>query len=324
MTRRSGVPHLLSRRAMLLFGLCWLATNAEHDARSAQESFSTEKARFAIKFKGELSPYRVLATTVMPREDVDLEVVCERPGGRFRAEAAAGQIAATGIARWRWKAPATPGLAPISVTDSLTGESIRLNAFVLVPYDGAETLNGYRIGRYESRPLHGDGAYNVPAGFVEVTPENEETPVAPHFTLRQFLCKQAGGYPKYLVLREPLLLKLERLLEQANEDGLRADGFYVMSGFRTPFYNKAIGNRTSYSRHCYGDAADIFIDQDRDGRIDDLDQDGQISQRDGQVIYDLVERLLGKPFYGGMHLYPATTSHGPMVHVDTRGRTVRW
>ena len=42
-----------------------------------------------------------------------------------------------------------------------------------------------------------------------------------------------------------------------------------MSGFRTPQYNKGGGNtggRAGLSRHMYGDAADIFIDSNGDGR----------------------------------------------------------
>ena len=59
-----------------------------------------------------------------------------------------------------------------------------------------------------------------------------EVRLSPHFTLGQFVCKQAGGYPKYVVLRERLLLKLERLLEAVNAKGHAAETFHVMSGYR--------------------------------------------------------------------------------------------
>jgi hypothetical protein len=60
--------------------------------------------------------------------------------------------------------------------------------------------------------------------------------------------KQPGGYPKYLVLRERLLLKLEMLLEEAARAGLPVTTFQIMSGYRTPYYNRSIGNETRYSR----------------------------------------------------------------------------
>jgi hypothetical protein len=51
----------------------------------------------------------------------------------------------------------------------------------------------------------------------------------------------------------------------------------VMSGFRTPRYNKSGGNtggRANLSRHMYGDASDIFVDNDGNGTMDDLNRDG--------------------------------------------------
>ena len=53
---------------------------------------------------------------------------------------------------------------------------------------------------------------------------------------------------------------MELILQRLNAKGYRCDSFHVMSGYRTPYYNKAIGN-VKYSRHIYGGAADIFIDE---------------------------------------------------------------
>ena len=101
----------------------------------------------------------------------------------------------------------------------------------------AEFLNGYRIGRYPEKPLRGLADYVPPAGFVEVTRENENVLVSPHFRLKQFLCKQPAGSRKYVVLNERLLLALEYILERVNEAGYRATTFHIMSGYRTPAYN---------------------------------------------------------------------------------------
>jgi hypothetical protein len=205
-----------------------------------------------------------------------------------------------------------------------------LNAFVMVPATAVSdgVLNGYRIGEYPAKPLRGQSAYLPPRGFVEVTPENLDTPVSPHFTLGQFLCKQESDFPKYLVLAEKLLLKLEIVLETVNEAGHRADTLHVMSGYRTPHYNEAIGN-VKFSRHLWGDAADIFLDASpRDGMMDDLDGDGTTAFSDASVLYRLVDELYGRKgfgaYFGGLGQYRATSSHGPFVHVDTRGYRARW
>ena len=170
--------------------------------------------------------------------------------------------------------------------------------------------------------------YRPPRGFIEVTEDNLETLVSPHFRLKDFLCKQDGDYPKYLVLQEKLLLKLELILEKVNEEGVRCNTFHVMSGYRTPYYNKLIGN-VKYSRHLWGGAADIFIDEHpEDSMMDDLNGDGQIDYRDAGVLYDIIDRMYGKPWYqrflGGLGRYKKTSNHGPFVHVDVRGFRARW
>jgi hypothetical protein len=171
--------------------------------------------------------------------------------------------------------------------------------------------------------------YNPPRGLIEVTQENEDMLVSPHFRLRQFLCKQDGDYPKYMILDARLLVTLEQLLEMVNAHGYQARTLSIMSGYRTPYYNRAIGNRTTYSRHLWGDAADIFIDEDpRDGRMDDLNQDGVIDTHDADVIYQLIENASGprvqKILMGGLARYRETSSHGPFIHVDARGSYARW
>jgi hypothetical protein len=203
-----------------------------------------------------------------------------------------------------------------------------LNAFVLhrLPA-GEESLGGYRIGKYPP-PLGGRAdRYSAPGGYVEVTAENRDVLVAPHFTLGQFVCKQGTGWPKFVVLREALLLKLEALLEAANRRGWKGKTFHVMSGYRTPAYNKGLGN-VGASRHLYGDAADVFLDNDGDGSMDDLNRDGKVDRADAVALHDLFAEVEGtssmKPYLGGLGIYPANAAHGPFVHVDARGSQARW
>jgi hypothetical protein len=132
-----------------------------------------------------------------------------------------------------------------------------------------------------------------------------------------------------MILDARLLATLEQLLEMVNAHGYRARTFSIMSGYRTPYYNRAIGNRTTYSRHLWGDAADIFIDEEpHDGNMDDLNQDGVIDTHDADVIYQLIENAseprLQKILMGGLARYRETSSHGPFIHVDARGSNVRW
>ena len=294
-------------------------------------AFVADRLSFSVRVKDEVSSHRVLGVFVAPGEELEIEVLdgSQSPIG-YRLEVTAGSVDGGTTGRWTWHTPAAKGLHPLRIVRAGSREVMILNVFVTVPYQKleGEQLSGYRIGSYPQMPFRGLSIYLPPPGFVEVTSENRTVPVSPHFTLGQFVCKQAGGYPKYVVLRERLLLKLELLLERMNEQGYAAETFHVMSGYRTPSYNKGIGN-VKYSRHIYGDAADIFIDErPRDGMMDDLNGDGSIDAADADILRDTVEEMVPKPWYepfiGGLGRYQKKSHRGPFVHVDTRGFRARW
>jgi hypothetical protein len=201
---------------------------------------------------------------------------------------------------------------------------------VMVPASAVKngSLNGYHIGTYPP-PLHGNPVYRPPSGFVEVTRENQDTPLSPHFQLKQFICKEdtTKTFPKYVVVQERLLLKLEAVLERVNELGFKVDTLHVMSAYRTPYYNHAIGD-VKYSMHQFGAAADVYVDRERKDRMDDLNHDGVIDIRDSKFLYDQIENLMSadpsRRLEGGLGFYGGTSAHPPFVHVDVRGTAARW
>ena len=203
----------------------------------------------------------------------------------------------------------------------------------LVPFQAkrAGSLGSYRIGFWpgERRRAVSD-AYANPEGFITVTPDNQDTQVSEHFRLRDFLTKdQHQTWPKYLVLREELIDKLELVIAELERSGVEVRHMSVMSGFRTPQYNARGGEssgRSSVSRHMYGDAADVFVDNDRNGKMDDLNRDGRIDTRDVEVIMQAVERVedAHPDLVGGAGRYRATRAHGPFAHIDVRGNRARW
>jgi uncharacterized protein YcbK (DUF882 family) len=209
-----------------------------------------------------------------------------------------------------------------------------LSVITLVPF--AEKKNGriglYYLGRwpYERRGRPRTPAYANPSGFVEVTRENRRTPVSEHFRLGDFLTKnQFDVWPKYVLLDARLLDKLELTITELEARGVGVGHVQVMSGFRTPAYNESGGNtagRGDLSRHMYGDAADVFVDNDRDGTMDDLNRDGRVDTRDAQVIADAAAKVEARhpALVGGIGIYKACCGHGPFTHVDVRGYRARW
>lgn len=172
--------------------------------------------------------------------------------------------------------------------------------------------------------------YANPRGFIRVTPENQGTAVSEHFQLQDFLTKgQQDVWPKYLVLELRLIDKLELVMTELQKQGIRTEGVTVMSGFRTPSYNAGGGNtagRADLSRHMYGDAADVFIDNDGNGTMDDLNKDGRVDVRDARLIEEAVNRVerAHPALIGGTGVYVACCGHGPFIHIDTRGYRARW
>lgn len=244
-------------------------------------------------------------------------------------EAPHGALTATGPNRWTWEAPVTPGVYELKVRNPARDTVVDFDVFVMVPSTEVRkgVLNNFQIGFYPTTPLKGNPIYVAPKAFIEVSRETEGAKVSPNFRIGQFLTKQKGGYPKYLVLDERLIYLLEGIGRHLEPRGWDADDIFVMSGYRTPFYNKQLDD-TTYSLHQWGKAADIFLDKNNDGRMDDFNRDNVVSRDDAVALAGVLESLaksaeLGS-FIGGIGVYGSTAAHGPFVHVDTRPWRARW
>jgi uncharacterized protein YcbK (DUF882 family) len=232
-------------------------------------------------------------------------------------------------------APSQPGVYDLAVKlDQATRQIDDFSVVTLVPF--SEKKNG-RIGLYYlgSWPFESGGKaktpnYANPAGFIQVTPQNADTPVSAHFKLRDFLTKdQYNVWPKYILLNPKLLDKLELTIAELERTGHPVRNMHIMSGFRTPEYNYTGGNtqgRANLSRHMYGDASDVFVDNDGNGAEDDLNHDGHVDIRDAMVVQQAVERVEHDhpELVGGVGVYPACCGHGPFTHIDVRGYRARW
>ena len=236
-------------------------------------------------------------------------------------------------------APGKPGVWSVLLS---MGHALKpITDFSVIRMLPFESKVGGKIGTYRIGSWPGEyGArvptkapadrYANPKGFIEVTPENQNTQVSEHFRLRDFLTHdQQNVWPKYLVLSPRLVDKLELVLADLEQHGVNTKGVQVMSGFRTPQYNATGGDptgRADLSRHMYGDASDIYIDNDGNGVMDDLNHDGKIDINDSRVILEAEERVerAYPELVGGGGLYRAAAGHGPFIHIDTRGYRARW
>ncbi len=223
-----------------------------------------------------------------------------------------------------WVAPNEPGLYPIMVSN---GPALKyINAFVMVPYSELNKkgyLRGVLMGRYPSSSSFPN--FKIPRGFIEVTPENINTPISQRYRLGDLAPHQPDGYPKYMALREELLVKLELFSDFVAEKGIPCDRLEILSGFRSPYYNRR--NRTGRnSAHVYGGAADVFVDQNKDWHMDDITHDGVVNRRDSKLLATFVDEFEERypELVGGCGWYSRTRWRGPFIHIDVRGCRSRW
>ena len=179
-------------------------------------------------------------------------------------------------------APQHPGFYHLAIERGTSRQILpEPTLVVLVPFSHkvGSVLNGYRIGTYVAERLT---QHDHPAGFVEVGPLDVDLKVSEHLRLGDFIThdQQDSVWPKYVALNPRLLDKLELVLAKlgsrarmsaANTDGSGEEpadvAFDVHSGYRTPAHNNGVWRAATDSRHEYGDAADLAIDADGDGRI---------------------------------------------------------
>ena len=306
---RVGGPVLLG-----FFVVAWTwSIAAANAAEDRGETVASPTRRVAAALSGS-------APTASFVKDAALEALAARARGT------SGKLRATTVLPTEVNAAlnAINSVKQITLTPFSAKQRGRIGTYLLGSWP-AENARG-RVGPAKAPA----DRYANPRGFIQVTQESQHTQISEHFQLRQFLTKnQPNVWPKYLLLEMRLVDKLELVLSDLKSRGVNTKGVTVMSGFRTPSYNAGGGNtagRADLSRHMYGDGADIYIDNDGDGNMDDLNNDGRVNAGDAKFIQDAVDRVEKQhpELIGGAGVYVACCGHGPFIHIDTRGYRARW
>lgn len=224
--------------------------------------------------------------------------------------------------------PSNPGFYYLTLVRGKDRQIVREPALaVMRPFYEklGSMLNGYRIGTYLAEKLRGGTDKEHPDGFLEVYPQHLDLAISKHLKVRDFITHddQDDVWPKYIALQPRLLDKLELVLAElenqrgsigAEERELEID---VHSGFRTPSHNRQVRRAARDSRHQYGDAADVVVDANGNGRIDGGDQ------RLVVAAVEAVERT-HPDLVGGLGIYNSRRYATPYVHIDARGQRSRW
>ncbi len=240
----------------------------------------------------------------------------------------------------RPRSPRSPAALALSLTSSdrrspsalAPSAAISLGGLPFIPFHAkqGEYVGEVRMGLWPAeRRWTNNASYANPAGFFVVTPALRSQSVSPHFTIGDFAMKEGARGPNgetYVVLQPELLEKLELTLAELAASGARVRNFRILSGFRAPHYNNGVEGAAQSSRHQYGDAVDLIVDDNGDGRMDDLNGDGVVNRADIYLVADAIERVERRHpgLVGGLGLYDAMGPSGPFLHVDVRGNAARW
>src|SRR5262249_32140175 len=133
--------------------------------------------------------------------------------------------------------------------------------------------------------------------------------ITTHFRLSEFDQPSRHGFPRVPYPERWIAMRLRPLCDalEVIRDALGGKPVHILSGYRTPPYNRAVGGEPQ-SQHMVGRAADIIVD-------------GWAAE----AVHATVLRLFrdGKIEIGGLGLYP------DFVHVDVRkpqqdGHLAQW
>lgn len=221
-------------------------------------------------------------------------------------------------------APEKPGFYRLAlVKDDDTRVIDGLTVAVLVPFEQKEgiMLNGYRIGTYLAEQLA--GKQTPPEGFLEIMPQDVGLSLSKHLKVGDFLNHDSQDtWPRYAAVSPRLLDKIELVIGEIGRwhGGSPADvalALDVKSGFRAPDHNRRVKRAAKDSQHQYGDAADIAIDANGDGKYTAVDT------RMVGLAVEIVE-LRHPHLVGGLGIYTSGHARTTYVHIDARGKRARW
>lgn len=198
-----------------------------------------------------------------------------------------------------------------------------LTVAVLVPFEEKQggMLNGYRIGNYLAETI--GSSQNPPEGFLEITEGDLDLQISRHLKVSDFLNHdRQDSWPRYAAVSPRLLDKIELVIsELARWHGGTPDdvsfAMDVKSGFRAPDHNRRVRRAARDSQHQYGDAADVAIDANGDGKYTAVDA------RMVGLAVEIVE-LKHPQLVGGLGIYTGGHARTTYVHIDARGKRARW
>ncbi len=244
-------------------------------------------------------------------------------------------------------APEKPGAFYISVAAVAGEQNRRGEICVLVPHKATARRSNQGwlvrvdetpIGEYRQASASGNAkvkdnpdSYQPPVWWMRITDMNASFEVSPGVKADDLVAPSEDTGTKHtdiVPVCYSMWTAITTLRNGLSARGIPGSALRVISGFRTPPYNRSIGSN-AFGRHVYGDAFDFYINLAGGENIKaaDLNRDGKLDRRDAYPIVAVIEDLQaeGKLPMGGIGVYNTIGGdHEVSLHLDVRGHRATW
>jgi hypothetical protein len=218
-----------------------------------------------------------------------------------------------------------------------------LRVFVQYPYDreGRGLIESFPIGVYpdENGPRapstvkEAASSYHPPKWFAKVGKDQRATLISPHFKIGEFCSPYSEADPTFVAVAPRLIERLESARARLVAPDRPDPRLVILRAFLSPNEADQLRRKglalTEFSRHLYGDAVAVIVDQDNDGVMDDLNADGKADLLDVDYLSRVFEQIERETrSYGGLGIHAGPTDpllpKTPYLSVDCRGKRARW
>jgi len=177
-------------------------------------------------------------------------------------------------------------------------------------------------------------AYLPPTDFYEITPETEDKFISKYARLGEFAPETVETDSNRMAAIDFELLKVwDAFHDDMKELGYDINGPRILRGYVSPqdrMRMQRLGiELAEFTRFQYGDAIAVIYDQNKDYRMDDLNEDGKIDVEDARALSEIIRDTMSENnLYGGVGVSSSFEGPNhigtPYVHVDLRGWNLNW